>query len=87
MDVWLAEADGSHRRPLVPNDGPFGDTPSWSPDGTRIVFTKRRQGADPLVAVVEVGSGTPVLAVHAPEPSAGVWLDEDTLLVDVGAFG
>jgi len=84
MDIWLADADGSGRRPLVPNDGPFGFTPSWSPDGTRIVFTKHPGDGRSLVAVVDVASGTPTFAVRAPGSLIGVWLDDDTLLIDVG---
>jgi dipeptidyl aminopeptidase/acylaminoacyl peptidase len=80
VEVWLADADGSHRRPLVPNDGPFSSTPSWSPDGTRIVFTKH-PGDGNLVAVVDVATGTPTFSVRAPGSPAGVWLDDDTLLV------
>jgi Tol biopolymer transport system component len=87
QEIWVADPDGTHPRPLVPGDEPFSDNPSWSPDGTRIVFTKWRQRADELVAVVEVADGTPTFTVHAPGPAVGVWLDDDTLLIDVGAFG
>lgn len=38
IEVWLAAADGSHRRPLV--EGPNWDwLPHWSPDGDWIVYT------------------------------------------------
>lgn len=81
-EIWLADADGSHARPLVPNDGPFGDTPSWSPDGTRIVFTKH-PGDGSVVAIVDVAGGAPTFAVRTPSTPVGVWLDDHTLLIDV----
>jgi len=86
LELWLANERGSDRRPLVPDDEPFSDNPSWSPDGTRIVFTKRRTSAEELVAVVDVASGTPTFTVHTPQPATGSWLDDHTLLVNVGAF-
>ena len=86
LEIWVADETGIPSRRLVPGDEPFSDTPSWSPDSTRIAFTKWRIDADELVAVVDVESGTPQFTVHAPEPSVGVWVDDDTLLVNVGAF-
>jgi Tol biopolymer transport system component len=83
QEIWVADADGTDPRPLVSGDEPFSDNPSWSPDGTRIVFTKWRQRADELVAVVEVADGTPTFTVHAPESALGVWLDNETILVNV----
>ena len=84
-ELWLDDADGSHPRPLVPKAEPFSESPSWSPDSTQIVYTWLRHGADDLVAVVDVASGTPRFAVRAPSVVAGVWLDDETLLIDVGS--
>jgi Tol biopolymer transport system component len=43
-DIWIVRSDGRGLRDLTP--GPSDDTsPSWSPDGTRIVFASDRSGA------------------------------------------
>jgi TolB protein len=56
IDIWLAAADGSHRRPLVA--GPDQQwLPHWSPDGEWIVYT-----IDPPGGVGEnVGPNAPVV--------------------------
>ena len=38
-DLWVMDADGTGKTALT-TDGAFNDDPSWSPDGTRLVFTK-----------------------------------------------
>src|SRR4051812_24639769 len=35
-DLWVADADGTHRALLVPR----ADTPAWSPNGRRLAFTR-----------------------------------------------
>jgi Tol biopolymer transport system component len=42
-DVWVTAADGSHARRLTSRPGPEFD-PSWSPDGSRIVYRDSRRG-------------------------------------------
>jgi len=37
-DIWTMEADGSHPRRLTVRDDAYDYFPSWSPDGTQIVF-------------------------------------------------
>ena len=40
--VWLVGADGAHPRKLVGEEGDFFGTVAWSPDGTKIAYTRGR---------------------------------------------
>src|SRR4051812_17424407 len=40
-DIWTAEADGSNPQQLTRGPGDDQGSPSWSPDGRRIVFDSR----------------------------------------------
>jgi hypothetical protein len=42
-DIWSADASGSRLRRLTSRRGPEFD-PSWSPDGSRIVYRDSRRG-------------------------------------------
>jgi Tol biopolymer transport system component len=42
-NVWVAATDGTHGRPLTTRTGPEFD-PSWSPDGSQIVYRDSRRG-------------------------------------------
>lgn len=98
MAVWLADADGTHRRPLLPAEesfsrSPGSHSPSWSPDGTRIVFTRGPEDwleihpeDGSMVVVADVASGIPTFSVRARGSLTGVWLDDDTVLVDTSRY-
>jgi len=45
-DLWIVEADGSHRRRLTDSGAGIDYSPTWSPDGERIAFRTTR-GASP----------------------------------------
>jgi dipeptidyl aminopeptidase/acylaminoacyl peptidase len=58
VGVWLADADGTDRRPLIDSSGwmmapiSWGPTrPAWSPDGTRIALATLPSDRGPIVVV------------------------------------
>ena len=55
MDLFVASADGSDRVQLT-NDGATESMHSWSPDGTKIVYTSDKSGKQNTF-VVDVASG------------------------------
>lgn len=41
-DLWVVEADGSHRRRLTDSGQGIDYSPTWSPDGKRVAFRTTR---------------------------------------------
>ena len=93
--IWLADADGSHPRPLRARGHlTFGTSPLswkhigplWSPDGTRIVFVDPDDG-NVYVAEVEqrdeccsmLGTASVIPVGAGGWPS---WLDDDRLIIE-----
>ncbi len=55
-DIWIMRSDGSGLRDFTP--GPSDDTsPSWSPDGTKVIFASDRGGAYDVFVMQANGKG------------------------------
>ena len=77
--IVLMDADGGNRRVLVPDVPAWG--PAWSPDGTRIAYFAEDDGTCCNTYVIDVATGE-----TRPVASGGlfpIWLDDDTLLVEL----
>jgi Tol biopolymer transport system component len=48
-DLWVVDADGSHRRQLTDSGAGIDYSPTWSPDGKRVAFRTTRGASPPGV--------------------------------------
>jgi len=78
-DLWVMDSDGTDARPLTEDPG-FDAAPSWSPDGSRILFT--HQGG--LEIIDGDGGNRETVATLA---SDGVWSPDGTKIAFSGSDG
>jgi Tol biopolymer transport system component len=74
-ELWLMNPDGSQPRRLPPESPPetYDAAPSWSPDGSRLVFSTTRSPSG-LAVINRDGSGlTPVGAGVVTRTATPVW--------------
>jgi Tol biopolymer transport system component len=81
--LWLADADGSHRRAAAPVGtgwmsliDPRSLWPMWSPDGTRVAYEVLYGKG---IYVFDVTNGSRTWIGEGTNPS---WLDDDTLIIE-----
>jgi Tol biopolymer transport system component len=69
--LWLMDADGSHKRLLL-DDPDYDDLdPSFSPDGTKVAFSRCQTGDGGTCAIYRIGSdGTRLTALTGFDPAA-----------------
>jgi Tol biopolymer transport system component len=66
-DVFVADADGSNERNLTRGTGQYNWSPSWAPDGSRIVYGAGGDMVDELVTMRPDGSDKRPLASTASD--------------------
>ncbi|MBI1798255.1 MAG: PD40 domain-containing protein [Candidatus Eisenbacteria bacterium] len=59
-ELWVMDADGARPRPLT-HDGSIALSPSWSPDGSLLLFTSYRGGTGPCIYVTPATGGNEFL--------------------------
>jgi dipeptidyl aminopeptidase/acylaminoacyl peptidase len=79
--LWLVPADGSRpARPLTAGEGSDGN-PAWSPDGSRLAFTRSGEGRHRLLVMPVGEPGEPVVVADRPEALGGIaWSPDGTTL-------
>jgi Tol biopolymer transport system component len=75
-DIYVMDADGTNERNIT--NSPFKDyLGSWSPDGTRIVFSSNREGQHELYTMESDGSEVERLGIEGMSPEwspDGQWI-------------
>lgn len=73
LQIWTADADGSHAVQVTQFENSITGTPKWSHDGKKIVFDSRRRGGEAEIYIVDRDGGPahkiPIDVVGDAEPS------------------
>jgi Tol biopolymer transport system component len=75
--VWLVHPDGSGLVQLTKSgDGIDSGAPSWSPDGTRLVFTRFKDGTEigDGIWLMDTDGGHPTRLAETPHLDIGTWI-------------
>lgn len=82
-ELWVADSDGKHARPLAGADAGRGMFPVWSPDGTQIAFLGRTHPDDPnsLNLSILTLATSQVLALSMQPEAPPAWSPDGRQLV------
>jgi len=74
MDIWLVNADGSGLRNLTNTPGVYDNRPSWSPDGTNLVYASAKPaGAASQILRLDLTTGHTLQLTNAGDNQAPYW--------------
>jgi Tol biopolymer transport system component len=65
MEIWIADADGTHTRQLTSLDGPAAHLPRWSPDGKQVVYYASLEGRRDIYVIGAEGGKARALTRNA----------------------
>jgi dipeptidyl aminopeptidase/acylaminoacyl peptidase len=83
--IWTVNGDGSDPQQVTsPTSPAFDADPSWSPDGTRIAFSRGSSSTRDLYIVNADGSGATLLAINGQDPT---WSPDGTEIAFASAPG
>lgn len=69
-ELWVMDADGANAHALTA-DGSIAQLPSWSPDGSLLLFTSYRSGSGPQLWVISPADRKPFLVSGRPGLNTG----------------
>ncbi len=72
FNIYVISADGGDPVQLTYNEGD-NETPSWSPDGSLIVFSSTREGASRLYVMTSYGTDQRRLLALPGEQTSPKW--------------
>jgi hypothetical protein len=79
-EVWVANADGSNATQLTASPG-LDRSPSWSPDGKKIVFASERNGLSEIFVMNEDGSNQHQVTFNAARDRTTAWTADGNQIV------
>lgn len=76
-EIWVVNTDGSSPTAITSDDA-LATSPSWSPDGSKIVFQSNRDGSDQIYVMNADGSGITRLTNGAWGDQQPAWSPDGT---------
>jgi Tol biopolymer transport system component len=83
VELYVMDADGGNQTRLTESAGPDRD-PSWSPDGSKIVFISERTGTPQVFVMNADGSGQVQISKNGANNYLPTWSPDGTRILYIG---